>query len=250
VSLQAVGIYSAAIALSGVFVNFVLSAMEADYYPRLTALAHDKKAINRLVNTQTEVGLLLALPGMLATMTFAPWIIRIFYSQEFSPAARLMEWFILGCFIRVIQWPIGFMQTALRKGRIFFITQTSLTVLHVVLIWIAVRYLGVLGVAVAYFALYAISLWVIKFVGYSLTGLKWSRSTVEVIGISVAAITAVFFIGAWLVETWAVWISVVVTIAAGIYSIARMVSRVDSETRIVKMLIRIPGVRRFLNENV
>jgi len=88
--LPAVGLYSAAFALSGIFVNFVLSAMGADYYPRLTGVAHDPAAVNRLVNEQTEIGLLLAVPGLLATLALAPWIIRLFYTSEFLPAVELL----------------------------------------------------------------------------------------------------------------------------------------------------------------
>jgi PST family polysaccharide transporter len=72
ISLEAVGIFSAAFALSGMFRNFVLGAMGADYYPRLTAVASDRNAVNRLVNEQTEIGLLLAVPGLLATLSLAP----------------------------------------------------------------------------------------------------------------------------------------------------------------------------------
>ncbi len=61
------GIYSAAFALSGMFVNFVLQAMGSDYYPRLTSVATNKAMMNRMVNEQTEIGLLLGVPGLLAT---------------------------------------------------------------------------------------------------------------------------------------------------------------------------------------
>lgn len=119
-NLAAVGIFSAAFALSGMFVGFVLNAMGADYYPRLTAVANDRVAVNRLVNDQTEIGLLLAAPGLLATLCLAPWIIRIFYTEAFLPAADLLQWFILGCLGRVVSWPLGFVMLALGKGGVVF----------------------------------------------------------------------------------------------------------------------------------
>ena len=57
--------------------------MGADFYPRLTAVADDHKECNRLVNEQAEVGLLLAGPGVIATLTFAPLVIWLFYSSAF-----------------------------------------------------------------------------------------------------------------------------------------------------------------------
>lgn len=82
-SIQMVGVYSAAFALSGIFVGFVLNAMSADYYPRLTALANDQVGMRQLVTQQTEIGILLALPGLLASIIFAPWLVKGLYTNEF-----------------------------------------------------------------------------------------------------------------------------------------------------------------------
>lgn len=65
------GIYQAAWALSGLFAGFVLGAMGTDFYPRLTALIRDREAAVRAVNEQTEIGILLAVPWLLATLAFA-----------------------------------------------------------------------------------------------------------------------------------------------------------------------------------
>jgi PST family polysaccharide transporter len=66
--LEANGIYQAAWAISAMFAGFVLGAMGADYYPRLTGVSHNREAINRMVNEQTEIGILLALPGLMGTL--------------------------------------------------------------------------------------------------------------------------------------------------------------------------------------
>ena len=51
--LTAAGVFTAAFALSGMFVQFVLSAMGADFYPRLTAVSSDHFRMNQLINEQT-----------------------------------------------------------------------------------------------------------------------------------------------------------------------------------------------------
>ena len=38
---------------------------------------------------RTEIGILLALPGLLAIIVFSPWIIQILYSAKFTEAAEL-----------------------------------------------------------------------------------------------------------------------------------------------------------------
>ena len=47
--------------------------MAADFYPRLTAAITRPEEANRLVNEQAHVGLLLAGPGVIATLAFARW---------------------------------------------------------------------------------------------------------------------------------------------------------------------------------
>ena len=56
ISLDAAGYYQAAWGLGGFYIGYVVSAMGTDFYPRLTAAAHDKEECNRLVNEQTGSG--------------------------------------------------------------------------------------------------------------------------------------------------------------------------------------------------
>ncbi|MEO0248192.1 MAG: oligosaccharide flippase family protein, partial [candidate division WOR-3 bacterium] len=52
--MESVGLYQSATTLSTMYIGIVLNAMGMDFYPRLTAVAEDNAAINRLVNEQTE----------------------------------------------------------------------------------------------------------------------------------------------------------------------------------------------------
>jgi PST family polysaccharide transporter len=113
---DAMGMYAAAWGLSGLFANFILNAMGADYYPRLSGASHDPKLMARLVNEQTAVGVLLALPGLVATVVLATLVIRIFYTAQFQPAAALLPWYALGIFGRVTSWPLAFVLLARVKG--------------------------------------------------------------------------------------------------------------------------------------
>ena len=88
VGLEEAGLYGAAWTLGGLYVGFILQALGTDFYPRLVAAAHDDALNNRLVNEQAEVGLLLALPGVLATLGLAPLVLTVFYSAAFADAAQ------------------------------------------------------------------------------------------------------------------------------------------------------------------
>ena len=246
IGVQAVGIYSAAFALSGTFVNFVLSAMGADYYPRLTGVAHDKVAVNRLVNEQTEIGLLLAIPGLLATMVLAPWIIRVFYTSEFLPAVELLQWFVMGCLGRVISSPLRFVMLALNKGRWYLLTETSFNVLHVALIAVGLHQFGTEGVAMAFFVMYVGYTLAVYGVSRHLISFKW---TTECIGLSLLPITAlgITFVVGRLLPIWpATLLGLTLTLLVGIHCMRGLTTRVGSEHRIVRAIARLPGGKLLL----
>ncbi|WP_434782237.1 O-antigen translocase [Ferrovum myxofaciens] len=243
IGLKAVGINSAAFALSGMFVNFVLNAMGADYYPQLTSLAPDKAAMNNLVNEQTEIGLLLAVPGLLATLSLAPWIIHIFYSVEFLQAASLLQWFILGCLIRVIQWPMGFLQLTFLKGRWFFITQTTLNAIHLSLIWTGITLFGIEGVSMAFFSLYVVSLGLIYLVAMHLTDFSWNSSCRKLLMIVIPVVATTFTI----VRILPLWPSTILGIATTVISsvlcLRGLIYRIGNDHRLIQAACKIPGMR-------
>lgn len=241
--LHAAGLFSAAFALSGILVNFILGAMGADYYPSLTSAAEDPARVNRLVNEQTEIGLLLALPGLLATMTLAPWAIHIFYTREFLGAVPLLHWFVLGCFGRVLSWPLGFVMPALGRGRIFFLTETAGNLLHLALIVAGIHLLGLLGVAVAYFILYAVYVLTVLITAHALTGFKWSAGSLRLIAVSCAALAACFLA----VKTLDLWpatlLGLLASIAAALYSLRQLAQRLGEDHGLTRLARRVFFIR-------
>ncbi len=174
--VQAAGLYQAAWAIGGLYTGFILQAMGTDFYPRLTAAIGDEQDCNRLVNEQAEVSMLLAGPGLLATLTFAPLIMRFFYSAEFQGAVELLRWLCLGMMLRIVVWPVGFIIVAKGAQKIFLFTEVAATVVHLGLAWLLVPKLGVLGSGVAFFGLYLWHSVLIYAVVRRLTGFRWSAA--------------------------------------------------------------------------
>lgn len=193
VGLPAVGLYSSAFNLSGIFVNFILSAMGADYYPRLTGVAPDKPAMVRMVNEQTEIGLLLALPGLLSIMALAPWIIQIFYTREFLGAVELLQWFILGCLGRVISWPMGYIMLALGKSKWLLVSESVMHALHILLIFFGLQIFGLVGVALSFVILYLLHILLTHFIARKLISFSWSNRARATILFSLIACALVLF---------------------------------------------------------
>jgi enterobacterial common antigen flippase len=227
--LAAVGCYQAAFVLGGTYVGFITQAMGADFYPRLTAVANDKKECNRLVNEQAEVGLLLAGPGVLATLTFAPLVIWLFYSSAFAPAVEILRWICLGMMLRVASWPMAFVLVARGERKIYFWTELLANVLFVFLVWAGLTAFGLNGSGVAFFGLYAIYWAGVYLVVRRLTGFEWSPANRRLFLLFMPLVVAVF-VAHYVLSTPAAGIlGVAATLITGIYSLKTLCTLVPLE---------------------
>lgn len=172
--LPATGLYQSAWTLGGLYVGFILQAMGADFYPRLTASIHNHEDANRLVNEQTLIGLLLAGPGVLATLTVAPLVVTLLYSANFGAAVGILRWICLGAALQVITWPMGFIVVAKGRQGCFFFSEFCWTVVAVSLAWFCLRAYGINGAGIAFFGSYVFHLFLTYPMAHWLTGFRWS----------------------------------------------------------------------------
>ncbi len=219
--LEAAGHYQAAFNLSGVYVGIILGAMGADFYPRLTAAARDNETCNRLVNEQSEVGLLIAGPGIVATLALAPLVVRLFYSAEFLPAVDVLRWQILGLLGRIVVWPMGFVVQAKGRGKVFVGTETASNIVHVLLIVYAMQRWGLVGTGMAFFALYVYQCAVIRSVVGRMSGFRWTSAYLRLLMLYSAAIFSAFAAPTVLAPTPALALSCGIAVFLAMYSCYR-----------------------------
>ncbi|MDR3448852.1 MAG: O-antigen translocase [Alphaproteobacteria bacterium] len=244
--IEAVGIYQAAWALSGVFASFVLTAMGTDFYPRLTAIIHDHAKAARAVNEQTEIGILLALPGLLAVLAFAPLAIKILYTSQFLPAAGLLPWMALGVFGRVVSWPLGYIQLAVGDPRWYAATETIFNVLWALLIFVMVERSGVIGAAYASAAIYGLhvpaSLWVSRV----LIGFSWSREARKLIMISTCFIIVAFVLRFLVSDITELFAGGLLTLAGALFCLRGLAKRLGEGHSVIRWCLLAPGARFLL----
>ncbi|MGH8613178.1 MAG: O-antigen translocase [Gammaproteobacteria bacterium] len=227
VGIEAAGYYQSAWTLGGLYVAFILQAMGADFYPRLTAVARDNTACNRMVNEQAHVSLLLAGPGVIATLAFAPIVIALFYSAKFDAAVEILRWICLGMTLRVITWPMGFIILAKGAQNYFFWTELAWTVVNVGLSWLCLRSFGLNGAGVAFFGSYIFHGLMIYPVVRRLSGFRWSTANWKT-GLLFLALIAVVFCGFYVLPPLlAIAVGTLAVILSGAYSIRALLSLVS-----------------------
>lgn len=247
IGMDAAGIYQAAWSLSGMFAAFILQAMGADFYPRLTGVIHDHAAASRAVNEQTEIGILLALPGLLATLAFSPWIIHLLYSKEFAPAAHVLSWMVLGVFGRVLSWPMGFIQLALGASRWFMATESIFAALQSSLMFLLIPRVGVIGAAYGFALVYLLHTIGMYAVGRKLIGFHWSSSVRRLVFLALGLVILAFTSQQWLPTPWRLLTGAVLCAAGSAVSLRGLAHRLGPNHPITSWILRLPGGRWLID---
>lgn len=249
IGFDGAGLYQSAWALAALYVGIILQAMGADFYPRLTAVAKDNAECNRLVNEQALVGLLLAAPGVMATITFAPLVIALFYTVKFAAAVEILRWLCLGLMLRVIAWPMGFIVLAKNEQKIFFWTEVAATVVHVGGAWLCISYFGLVGAGMAFFGLYVWHGLLIYGIVRRLSGFRWSAANRKV-GLLYVPLIGVVFCGFYLLPFWvATTLGAVITLGSCFYSLRILLNLVPLD-RLPRSMRSVLERFRFINKDV
>ncbi len=217
--LAAAGFYQAAWTLGGVYVGVVLQAMAADFYPRLTAKAHDDVACNRLVNEQARVSLLIAGPGVIGTLTFTPIVIALLYSAKFGAAVGILRWISLGAALQVITWPLGFIIMAKGRAALLVFCELAWGVVSLGLAWTCVNFFGLNGAGIAFFGSYVFHVFLIYPVARLLSGFAWSPAN-RWTGLFFGSLIAIVFCGFYVLPVlWAYAVGTSALVLSTVYSV-------------------------------
>lgn len=184
--LATAGHFEASWQISMTYIGFVLTAMGADFFPRLTAAIaaakNDRTTPNpspnpshRLVNDQTEVALLLAAPVLIGLAGLAPVGIHLLYSSEFEPSILLLRIQSLGDTLRIVAWPLAYLMLAHGKNRLYLAAELLWSGVFFALILALLPSLGLTATAIAYTLAFAAYLAFLLYAAHRVDGLKLDR---------------------------------------------------------------------------
>lgn len=217
---ESLGHFQAAWAISMQYIGFVLAAMSADYYPRLTGVINDHKAATRLVNEQTEIALLLSAPVFIAMIGLTPWVIHLLYSSAFLPAVDVLRWQILGDVLKVASWPLGFVILAAGAGKTFFWTESLVLLLMGGLIAGLLPVIGLQITGIAFLVSYAALLPLVYVLARRRIAFQWQSNVTRLL-LSIMALCVLVAILSgryW----WGSIVAIVLSFLFGLYTLVRL----------------------------
>lgn len=184
--LEAAGHFQAAWTVTMQYVGFLLGAMAADYYPRLTGVIRDRAASTALVNDQAQIGLALGGPILLAMIGLAPWVIELLYTVEFTEAAAILQWQTLGNVLKLASWPIGFILVASARSGLFLFIETFWNALFLSLIWVGLPRFGLEATGFVFAGAYLVYFLIVYAVVRRVHDFRWQAMALVLIGMHLA----------------------------------------------------------------
>lgn len=148
-ALDAVGLYNAGFMLTMTYGGMVFSAMETDYFPRLSAVNNDRSQFVLMVNRQIEVSLLIVAPLLVALIFGVHIIIPVLFTNEFLPIVPMIRFSALALYLRAIKLPICYMCLAKGEAKWFLFQESSYYVIMVIAIIFGYKWWGLDGTGIA-----------------------------------------------------------------------------------------------------
>ena len=233
--LEAAGHFAAAWGITMIYVGFLLGAMGADYYPRLTEIIHNKAAAVRLMNDQAQLGLAIGGPVLLVLIGLAPWVITILYSAEFGPAVSLLQWQTIGNVFKIASWSIGFSIAAASRGKTFLLVQLNFNILFLLMLWPTLESFGIIAAGPAFTIAYALHFALLYFIVRRIHQFRWQRLSLALLAIH-TSLAVLLFATALFFPQFAAFASILLALATGVFGLRVVLSKIGTQGRLSMQL--------------
>lgn len=148
-SLTDVGLYNSGYMLVVTYASLVFNAIEADFFPRLSAVQKDIRRQNSVINQQTEVCLLLMAPLLVLFSLCMPIIIPLLFSSRFTDAVPMAICATGYMYFKALTLPTAYLPLAKGESKIYMATELAYDILIAAFIPLTYRYFGLIGTGVA-----------------------------------------------------------------------------------------------------
>lgn len=129
--------------------GMVFVALEADYYPRLSAVHRDLQEMTRSVNQQIEVCVMLIAPVLIAFVLALPVVVPLLYTREFLPIVDMAACASIYMLFRGVTLPLAYLPLVKDDLKVYLIVELLYNVFFVALVVGLFSLWGLLGGGVA-----------------------------------------------------------------------------------------------------
>ena len=159
-----VGLYNAGFALIHSYVAVFFSALSKDFFPRLSEVSQDSHMVNKTVNEQAYMLLLLITPLIIIFLALKPYIVTLLYSKDFLPIIGMITFGILSTAFKSVSWSMGFILLAKGDSKLYFITELVSQLALLTLVIVGYQFYGLTGIGIGFLVYHILDLMFIKWI--------------------------------------------------------------------------------------
>lgn len=202
--LDIVGLYNAGFMLTVTYASMVFTAMETDYFPRLSSVGKAPSAMSQMVNRQIEVSLLIVSPMLSFFIILLPEFIPLLFTSEFLPVVGMAQISVFAIYIKAISLPISYITLARGDSVGYMVLEGIFDVIMVILVVLGYQYWGLFGTGVALSVSYFFDILLVGGYAYMRYQYRVSQSVLLYAAIQFSLGIAVYVV-TWSDSPWVYW---------------------------------------------
>lgn len=153
---DAAGLLRAASMLAFQSVNFLLTAITQDFFPRLSAVRNDTGEVLKILRQQFILTLVVAILVTTSLTALGPLMLQLCFSEEFVRATVLLDALAVGTMLKMGSWCMAYVILARCSSRLFLFTQSVTGLLWVVSSVVLIEFCGPDGVGYGFVLTYLV----------------------------------------------------------------------------------------------
>ena len=146
--MSCAGLYAAGLTLTVSYARIVLTALDADYFPRLSALTSQGADVSGTINDQIDILLLLMSPFLMLFSLALPQIIQLLYTPKFLDVLPMVICALSSMYFKAMYSPLAYLPLAKGDSRVFMVMELLYDVVFCASVVLGFHYYGLLGAGV------------------------------------------------------------------------------------------------------
>ena len=118
--VKEVGLYTAGMGITLMYIDWIIGAMSTDYVPRLSTASVDSQQFCLVINKQINFIITVITPLIIGFVIFVKLLVYILYTDQFYEILGMMQWIMIGMLFRYISFCFSYAIIAKGRSKIFF----------------------------------------------------------------------------------------------------------------------------------
>ncbi|ALI98173.1 hypothetical protein DC20_03245 [Rufibacter tibetensis] len=157
-SMVETGLWQSVVKISDSYTMVYVSILGMVYYPKIAALLPQPQALQVYVKSIFYLLVPALAVGLLIFWWQRDFFIQLLFHREFLAARDLMNYQVLGDFLKMTAWVLSYIITVQARVKLYILTQLGSGLLYVTLVACLMPLLGIEGLPIAYAVRYGVFL--------------------------------------------------------------------------------------------